>query len=59
MRIFYKVSGLLLMLFFVASCGTTGTVKKQKLSKAEDNYVTLAKQMLDTQIGRASCRERV
>jgi hypothetical protein len=32
MRIFYKVSGLLLMLFFVASCGTTGTVKKQKLS---------------------------
>ena len=50
MRIFYKVSGLLLMLFFVASCGTTGTVKKQKLSKAEDNYVTLAKQMLDTPV---------
>lgn len=34
---------LLMLLFIVVSCGSTGTLKNQKLSKAEDKYQFLAR----------------
>lgn len=35
----------ILVIFVLASCGTTVSVKKQKLSKAEDTYVALVKDL--------------
>lgn len=41
----FKSISLLLILFVVVSCGTTSTIKNKKLSKAEDSYITLVKEL--------------